>query len=140
MVTIRDSSRKAGLENEIDSFADGFEQLVGERGITLSGGQKQRVAIARALVKCAPVLLLDDPLSNIDARTEAKILKNLKELQCYTLLVLVSHRVSALKHADRIYVMDGGKIVEQGSHRGLLKKDGLYARLARLQQMETKNG
>jgi ATP-binding cassette subfamily B protein len=139
MVVIRDSSRKAGLENEIDSFADGFEQLVGERGITLSGGQKQRVAIARALVKCAPVLLLDDPLSNIDARTETKILKNLKELQCYTLLVLVSHRVSALKHADCIYVMDEGKIVEQGTHRGLLKKDGLYARLARLQQMETKN-
>ncbi len=140
MTAIRDASRNAGLEGEIDSFPDGFEQLVGERGITLSGGQKQRVAIARALVKCAPVLLLDDPLSNIDARTEARILKNLKELKCYTLLILVSHRISALKHADIIYVMDGGKIVEHGTHRGLLKKEGLYARLAHLQRMETGSG
>jgi ATP-binding cassette subfamily B protein len=137
MEAIRKAAEDAGLKKDIQSFHDGFSQEVGERGITLSGGQKQRIAIARALGKCAPLLVLDDPLSNIDARTETRILKNLQSLHCYQTLIVVSHRISVLKTADVIYVLDDGTIVEQGTHRSLVRrKNGLYARLAKLQQME----
>ncbi len=134
---IRKAAEDAGLAKDIDAFHNGFDQLVGERGITLSGGQKQRVAIARALGKCAPVLVLDDPLSNVDARTEAKILDNLRALKCYRVLIVVSHRISVLKTTDVIYVMDDGTIVESGTHRSLVqRKKGIYSRLAKLQRME----
>ncbi len=137
MEAIRKAAEDAGLTKDIRSFDHGFSQEVGERGITLSGGQKQRVAIARALGKCAPLLVLDDPLSNIDARTEARILDNLQSLHCYQTLIVVSHRVSVLKAADVIYVLDDGTIVEQGTHPSLVRrKNGLYAQLAKLQQME----
>jgi ATP-binding cassette subfamily B protein len=137
MEAIRKAAGDAGLTKDIQSFHDGFSQEVGERGITLSGGQKQRIAIARALGKCAPLLVLDDPLSNIDARTETRILKNLQSLDCFQTLIVVSHRVSVLKTADVIYVLDDGTIIEQGTHRSLVRrKNGLYARLAKLQQME----
>lgn len=127
----------AGLTKDVRGFHDGFDQLVGERGITLSGGQKQRVAIARALSKCAPLLVLDDPLSNVDARTEARILENLRQVHCFNSLVIISHRISVLRNADCIYVMDDGAIVESGTHRSLVhRKNSLYARLAKLQQME----
>ena len=141
MEAIRKAAEDAGLTKDIQSFDHGFSQEVGERGITLSGGQKQRVAIARALGKCAPLLVLDDPLSNIDARTEARILNNLQSLHCYQTLIVVSHRVSVLKGADVIYVLDDGTIVEQGTHRSLVRrKKGLYAQLAKLQQMEMELG
>jgi ABC-type multidrug transport system fused ATPase/permease subunit len=136
MASIRQAARNAAVEEEIRSFPDGYQQVLGERGITLSGGQKQRMAIARALNKCAPVLIMDDPLSSVDARTESQILRNLKEMKCYTLLILASHRISALKRTDFIYVLDEGRVVEAGSHQSLLRQNGLYARLARLQQME----
>jgi len=137
METIRKAAEDAGLIKDIQSFVYGFSQEVGERGMTLSGGQKQRVAIARALSKCAPLLVLDDPLSNIDARTEARILKNLQSLRCYQTLIVVSHRISVLKTADIIYVLEDGTIKEQGTHRSLVRrKNGLYARLVKLQQME----
>lgn len=139
LASVRDASRKAGLEKEIDSFPDGFDQMVGERGITLSGGQKQRMAIARALARCAPILILDDPLSHVDSRTESRILKNLKALDCYDLLILVSHRVSALRHADIIYVLEEGRIAEQGGHQELIRRKGIYSKLARMQQMGENN-
>lgn len=139
LARVRDASRKAGLEKEIDSFPDGFDQVVGERGITLSGGQKQRMAIARALARCAPILILDDPLSHVDSRTESRILKNLKALDCYDLLILVSHRVSALRHADIIYVLEEGRIAEQGGHQELIRRKGIYSKLARMQQMGENN-
>ena len=110
--------------------------MVGERGVTLSGGQKQRTAIARALMKGSPVVILDDSLSSVDARTEAKIIDNLRSLRGRTTLIVVSHRISPLKGADRIYVLDDGRIAEQGTHAELVEKQGLYERLVRYQQME----
>lgn len=134
---IEKAAQDAGLTQEVQGFPDGFAQLVGERGITLSGGQKQRVAIARALGKCAPILVMDDPLSNVDARTEAHILENLRNLHCFQTLIVVSHRISVLRSADIIYVLKEGEIAECGTHRSLVHlKNGLYARLAKLQQME----
>ena len=110
--------------------------MIGERGITLSGGQKQRAAIARALMKDSPVVILDDALSSVDARTESTIIDNLRSLKGSKTLIVVSHRISPLKGADRIYVMDDGKVVEQGSHEELASRGGLYERLVRYQQME----
>ncbi|MCP5104403.1 MAG: ABC transporter ATP-binding protein [bacterium] len=133
---IEKAAENAGLSKDIDAFHEGIDQVVGERGITLSGGQKQRVAIARALIKCAPVLVLDDPLSNIDARTEARILENLQSIHCFQTLIVVSHRISVLKTTDMIYVLEDGAIAQQGKHNRLIHKKGLYARLAKLQQME----
>ncbi|MCP4151101.1 MAG: ABC transporter ATP-binding protein [bacterium] len=133
---IRKAAENAGLKKDIEGFNDGYQQEVGERGITLSGGQKQRVAIARALGKEAPILVLDDPLSNVDARTETRILENLESLKGFRILIIVSHRVSVLKNVGTIYVMDNGAIVEEGSHEQLVNRKGLYSRLARMQQME----
>jgi len=137
MEVIQKAAADAGLSKDIEAFHDGLSQVVGERGITLSGGQKQRVAIARALSKCAPILVLDDPLSNVDARTEAHILQNLQSLRCYRTLIIVSHRVSVLRTTDIVYVFDNGTIAECGRHRSLVRrKNGFYARMAKLQQME----
>jgi ATP-binding cassette subfamily B protein len=133
---VADAARDAGLETDIETFPERYEQMVGERGIMLSGGQKQRVAIARALCRRTPALFLDDPMSSIDSRTEEKILNNLKSLNHNQTLVIVSHRISVLKNADIIYVMDQGTVVEQGSHDALRRKGGLYSRLALMQQLE----
>jgi len=128
--------RAAGLEEDVARFPDGLETRVGERGITLSGGQRQRVAIARALLRDAPVLLLDDCLSSVDSHTEERILSGLRpEMRRRTTLV-VSHRVSAVREADLIAVLDDGAVVETGTHDVLLARGGVYASLAREQQLE----
>jgi ATP-binding cassette subfamily B multidrug efflux pump len=134
--TIEKAAANAGLSEDIRVFPEGLSQAIGERGIMLSGGQKQRVAIARALGKCAPLLVMDDPLSSVDSKTEEHILSSLKTYRCYKTLILISHRISVLKIADVIYVLDDGAIVEQGSHNDLVGQKGLYANLARTQQME----
>jgi ATP-binding cassette subfamily B multidrug efflux pump len=136
MEAIEKAAENAGLSEDLRAFPDGFSQAIGERGIMLSGGQKQRVAIARALGKCAPLLVMDDPLSSVDSKTEEHILTSLKAHRCYKTLILVSHRISVLKIADVVYVLDDGVIVEQGSHNDLISQKGLYANLARTQQME----
>lgn len=125
----------AGLKEEVESFPSGEDQLIGERGIMLSGGQKQRLAIARALYKRAKILILDDALSSVDARTEEKILTHLRELDKFPLIIFVSHRISALKNADLILVMKNKTIIERGRHEDLVRLDGYYARLAKLQQL-----
>ena len=127
--------RLSPASGDIAGFSEGYAQVIGERGITLSGGQKQRLALARALMKDSPVVILDDSLSSVDARTEAAIIENLRSLKGSKTLIVVSHRISPLK-GDRHYVLDEGRIVEQGSHAELVEHEGLYERLVRFQQME----
>lgn len=129
-------ARVAGLDRDLETLPRGLDTLVGERGVTLSGGQKQRVALARALI-CRPrILLLDDCLSAVDAETEERILHNLREVFVGRTVVIVSHRISAVREADLILVLERGRIVERGRHEDLLTGEGLYADLARRQRLE----
>jgi len=133
---VREAAEIAGLAGDVAAFPEGYGQMIGERGITLSGGQKQRTAIARALLKDSPVVILDDSLSSVDARTESAIIENMRRMRGRKTLIIVSHRISPLKGADRIYVLDEGRIAEQGTHAQLVEHRGLYERLVRYQQME----
>ncbi|MBC7382473.1 MAG: ABC transporter ATP-binding protein [Bacteroidia bacterium] len=133
---IKTASDQAALTSNINGFENKFETLVGERGITLSGGQKQRVAIARAFIKQPQLLILDDCLSAVDTKTEAEILSNLKKIGNGKTLVIVSHRVSAVKEADKIIVLADGKISEQGNHQELMRKNGTYANIFKKQLKE----
>lgn len=126
---IQEASNNAALTEAINDFSDGFETVVGERGITLSGGQKQRVSIARALIKDPELLILDDCLSAVDTKTEAEILNNLKIIMKRKTAIIISHRVSSVKDADYIIVLDGGKITEEGTHSALLQKGTRYFEL-----------
>ncbi|NMB97362.1 MAG: ABC transporter ATP-binding protein [Clostridiaceae bacterium] len=123
------ASRIAGVYDDIISFPEGFNTIVGERGVTLSGGQKQRVSIARALIKDPPILILDDSLSAVDTKTEEEILTNIKKVLQGRTGIMISHRVSTVKHADQIIFMDNGRIVEQGTHDELIKIKGKYYQL-----------
>jgi ATP-binding cassette, subfamily B, multidrug efflux pump len=127
---------QAGLTNDVAMFSDGLRTVIGERGITLSGGQKQRTAIARALVRDPMILILDDSLSAVDTHTEERILNALRSIRKGRTVLIVSHRVSSVKDADHIVVLDDGAIVERGSHDSLLSKGGYYADLYRRQTIE----
>jgi ATP-binding cassette subfamily B protein len=130
-----EAARKAGLDGEVAAFSAGYETLLGERGVNLSGGQKQRTALARALLLSPPVLILDDAFSSVDTETEERILTSLAgELRGRT-TILVSHRVSTVRRADRIAVLDQGRIVETGTHDELLRLGGRYAALERRQRL-----
>lgn len=128
----------ASIHEDIISFPEGYDTLVGERGVTLSGGQKQRVAIARALIKQTPIIVLDDCLSAVDTETEKKILDSLKDSQGKHSIVVVSHRLKAVVDADMIYVMHEGRIVERGKHHDLIGNGGLYQRMYERQMIEEK--
>ncbi len=130
------AAEQAQLTEALPSLPNGYDTLLGERGINLSGGQKQRTAIARALAKDAPVFLLDDALSAVDAQTEAAILGNLRSALAGKTTVIVSHRLNAVKDASRIIVLDGGKIAEEGTHAELIRREGKYWELVRRQQLE----
>ena len=128
--------RDAHLAPDLEDFPRGLDTRVGERGVTLSGGQKQRAALARALAADAPVLVLDDALSAVDSRTETIILENLKRVRRGRTVLIVAHRVSAVRDADRIVYLRDGRIEEEGTHAELIARGGAYARLARMQALE----
>jgi ATP-binding cassette subfamily B protein len=125
----------AQLEETIAGFPGGYDTMLGERGINLSGGQKQRAALARALARKPAVVLLDDALSAVDTHTEAEILRSLREALRGRTAVIASHRVSAIRDASWIVVLDGGRVVEQGRHEDLLAAGGRYWSLLRRQQL-----
>ena len=133
---VRDSAELAGLSGDVATFPQGLETMIGERGITLSGGQKQRTAIARALIRDPLILILDDALSAVDTATEERILRALREVRKGRTVLIVSHRISSVKDADAIIVLQEGRIIERGTHDSLLAHDGYYANLYRRQTIE----
>ena len=133
---VREAASLAGLESDLEDFPEGLETLVGERGITLSGGQRQRVALARALLRNPRILLLDDSLSAVDAETEERILCHLHSLFLGKTVFIVSHRISAVRSADRILVLDQGRIADSGTHEELITRAGLYSDLHHRQTLE----
>ena len=126
----------ARLDKDVNDFPAGFDTVVGERGITLSGGQKQRTAIARAVIVDPRILVLDDALSAVDTYTEEKILSRLAEVMRQRTSIIVSHRISTVKDADQIIVLDNGRVAERGRHADLVRLNGLYASLHRRQLLE----
>jgi subfamily B ATP-binding cassette protein MsbA len=133
---VREAARAAFADEFIQQMPDGFDTSVGENGVLLSGGQRQRIAIARALYRDAPILLLDEATSALDTRSEGYIQQALANLTRGRTTLVIAHRLSTIEHADRIVVMEGGRIVEQGRHDELLAADGAYAGLYRLQFAE----
>ncbi len=134
------AAKQAVIYDNINDFPRKFETMIGERGITLSGGQKQRLSIARAIIKQPKVLIFDDCLSAVDTNTERKILDNLQNIMKGRTSIIISHRISSLKHADEIIFLDGGRIVERGNHNLLMEKDGEYAKLFEKQMLEELEG
>jgi ATP-binding cassette, subfamily B, multidrug efflux pump len=135
-VDVRRAAGAASIAAEIESFPDGYNTLVGERGLTLSGGQKQRTAIARALIRNPRILVLDDALASVDTQTEDRILNHLREIMEGRTTIFISHRVSTVRNADRIAVLHEGRIVEYGTHDQLIERNGYYTELYRKQLLE----
>jgi ATP-binding cassette, subfamily B, multidrug efflux pump len=130
------ASAVARLDKDVADFPNGYETMVGERGITLSGGQKQRAAIARAVITDPRILILDDALSAVDTYTEEEILSRLKGVMRSRTSLLISHRISTVRDADQIIVLEGGRLVEQGRHADLISRGGYYAELYKKQLLE----
>ena len=135
-----EAAKNAQVHKNIVKFAKGYETILGERGITLSGGQKQRVSIARAIIKNPEILLFDDCLSAVDTETEEKILETLKKISKEKTTIIVSHRVSSVKNADQILVLDNGKIIQHGTHEQLINQEGYYKSLYLKQLSEKEMG
>ncbi len=130
---VRHSASIAAVDEAITEFSAGYDTIVGERGVTLSGGQKQRVAIARMLMQNAPIMVFDDSLSAVDAETDAKIRGALRKNTGSSTVVLISHRITTLMHADCIFVLENGKVVQSGTHDELCAQDGLYKQIYDIQ-------
>ena len=126
---IRAAAHAAALDETVLSFAQGYETMVGERGVTLSGGQKQRAAIARTLMNDTPIMIFDDSLSAVDTETDAKIRQALQQRFGKASVILISHRITTLSAADKIIVLDGGRIVEEGTHDTLKSAGGIYQKI-----------
>ena len=131
-----EAAKKAKIHDTIMSFPDGYDTVVGERGLKLSGGEKQRVAIARAILKRAPILFCDEPTSSLDSATEMDIMKNIKEIGKNTTTIVIAHRLSTIQDCDEIIVLQEGQVVERGTHDELLNLGGRYTDLLRMQQQE----
>ena len=135
-----EAAREAAVHDVIERFADGYDTVVGERGVTLSGGQQQRVAIARALMQKAPIMIFDDSMSAVDTETDAKIRDALRRHHGNGILFIISHRITTLMEADLILVLDRGKLVQQGTHAELIREQGIYRRIAEIQDYPAKGG
>ena len=133
---IQKAAEIARLAPDVADFPHGYDTVVGERGVTLSGGQKQRAAIARAVARDPSILILDDALSSVDTDTEEEILRQLRGVMATRTAIIISHRISTVRHADQIIVLDNGKIVQRGTHETLLAGGGLYADLYQKQLLE----
>jgi ATP-binding cassette subfamily B protein len=133
---IEAAARGAAIHDFVQELPDGYEALVGERGLKLSGGEKQRVAIARTLLKDPPVLILDEATSALDSRTEAAIQETLRRVAARRTCLVIAHRLSTVVDADQIVVLDQGRVAERGTHAELLRRDGLYAEMWARQQSE----
>ena len=133
---LREAIEKSGADKYVNNLPDKYDQVVGkmfEGGIDLSGGQWQKLALARAFFRDAPILILDEPTSAIDARAEYEIFQNVQKLQKDKTVVIISHRFSTVRNADRILVLEDGKVLEEGNHEKLIKRKGLYAELFEIQ-------
>ncbi len=131
--TSSQAASSACVHDAIVDFDQGYDTVVGERGVTLSGGQRQRVAIARALLKKPPILILDDALSAVDTQTESLILQSLRQRHGKQTTLVIAHRISTLMAADKIVVFEKGQIVQSGTHHDLLKEPGIYKRVWEIQ-------
>jgi subfamily B ATP-binding cassette protein MsbA len=127
------AAKQAQAHEFIVRLPNGYDTMIGERGETLSGGQRQRIAIARAIIRNSPILLLDEPSAALDPESEAMIFAGLKRLLAGKTSITIAHRLATVRHADVIFVIDNGAIVERGTHQELLARNGLYARLYRAQ-------
>ena len=134
------AARTASVHDVIENFEQGYETLVGERGVTLSGGQQQRVAIARTLMQNAPILIFDDSMSAVDSETDAAIRRSLLALNQDGITFLISHRITTLREADNILVLEDGHITQQGTHAQLIQQQGLYRRIAEIQDAVSEGG
>ena len=135
MEDIIEAAKLAEIYDDIMEMPDGFETNVGERGVLLSGGQKQRISIARIFLKNPPVLILDEATSALDSVTEAKIQETFDKLSQGRTTIVIAHRLSTVKNADRIAVIDEGRIIELGTHQELLENNGAYAQLVHTQEL-----
>jgi ATP-binding cassette subfamily B multidrug efflux pump len=133
---IEEAAKIAQIYDEIVEFPNGMNTVIGERGVTLSGGQRQRIAIARAILINPPVFILDDALSSVDIQTEERILEGMESFLKGKTSILITHRIAPLRRADRIVVLDEGRVVEMGDHSALLSKRGIYANLYWQRQLE----
>jgi ABC-type multidrug transport system fused ATPase/permease subunit len=128
-----EAAKIANAHEFIDKLPDGYETIIGERGVKLSGGQKQRLAIARAVLKDAPVLILDEATSSVDTQTELLIQQALERLMVGRTTIIIAHRLSTIRSADKIVVLEGSEIVQSGTHEELIGEDGLYRQLNEVQ-------
>ena len=133
MEEVQNAAKAANIHEDILQMQNGYETLVGERGVTLSGGQKQRTAIARMLMQKTPIMVFDDSLSAVDAQTDAKIRQALNSQLKDATVILIAHRVTTLMRADKIMVLDKGRIAEMGSHEELMEKGGIYRKIYDMQ-------
>ncbi|EDO39590.1 predicted protein, partial [Nematostella vectensis] len=133
---VHEAAKLANADGFVRNFPEGYDTMVGERGVTLSGGQRQRVAIARALLKNPPILILDEATSALDAESERLVQEALDRLTEGRTVIVIAHRLSTIQGADKIVVLSHGKIQESGTHQELMKKKGLYAELVRRQMQE----